>query len=160
MLVDMNLVDFQRLRCGLKLNAAPAMSPVRKAMEAGLREELLRSGLFADLEIGGTHEVDHLLVALGTFRHGVSDQQVAHAIQRAWAAVAFHHWQAHAFLIQDGHVELQAATLDRPAGHYVTLHLVAQMSEAPAEASPVANLPEQRRTSGASAGAVGLAHSA
>lgn len=157
----MNLVDFQLLRGGLKLNAAPATSRVRQVFEAALREELLASGLFGEVEVGGTNEIDHLLVALGSFHHGFDEEQVAQAVERAWTALAFHHWQAHAFLLADGHVELQAATLDRPGGHFVTLHLVVQRAEVPAGASPVAPLPEQRRAPvdpAATASAAGTAH--
>lgn len=158
----MNLVDFQRLRGGLKLNAAPVTARVRQVFEAGLREELLASGLFGEVEVGGTDAADHLLVALGSFHDGFGEEQVAQAVGRAWAAVAFHHWQAHAFLLADGHVELQAATLDRPGGHYVTLHLVLQRAEAPAGASPLSSLPEQRRASldaaGTTASAAATAH--
>lgn len=135
----MNLAAFQNLRRGLQMNAAPATSRVRSVVEDALRQELLASGLFADLEVGSTGVEDHLLVVLGSFRADVDDARVAAAVERAWAAVAFHHWQAHAFLTADGHVELQAATLDRPGGRYLTLHLVVERV-----AGADAALPRQR----------------
>jgi hypothetical protein len=139
----MNLVAFQSLRRGLQLNAAPATSQVRAVCEAALRAELLATGVFTDLEVGSTSAADHLLVVLGGFRADVSEDEVARAVQYAWSAVAFHHWQSHAFLTEDGHVEMQAATLDRPGGRYLTLHLVVERSAAPvvpqqrAEAAPM-----------------------
>jgi hypothetical protein len=120
----MNFAAFQSLRRGLQLNSAPATSQVRKVFEAGLREELLASGVFTDLEVGGTDAEDHLVVALGGFRSGLTEDEVLAAVEQAWGAVAFHHWRAAAVLTDDGHVELQAATLDRPNGRYVTFHLV------------------------------------
>lgn len=132
----MNLVAFQSLRRGLQLNAVPATSQVRSVFETALREELLASGVFTDLEVGSTDAADHLLVALGSFRADVTEDEVARAVQYAWSAVAFHHWQAHAFLTDDGHVEMQAATLDRPGGRYLTLHLVVERSPVPAAAVP------------------------
>ena len=64
----MNLVAFQSLRNGLQRNAAPATSQVRKVVEAGLREELLASGLFDDVEVGSCEDGERLLVALCTYR--------------------------------------------------------------------------------------------
>lgn len=138
----MNLAAFQNLRRGLQMNAAPATSRVRSVFEDGLRQELLASDLFADLEVGSTDAEDHLLVVLGSFRADVDDARVTAAVEAAWGAVAFHHWQAHAFLTADGHVELQAATLDRPGGRYLTLHLVVERAAVPVGADAV--LPQQR----------------
>jgi hypothetical protein len=153
MLLGMNLVAFQGLRNGLQMNAAPATSQVRKVVEIGLREELLASGLFEDVEVGSSDDADRLVLALCTYRAGVTEDEARWAIERAWSAIAFHHWQSHAFLTDEGHVELQAATLDRPAGRFVTLHLVAQAA-APAETV----VPLQRRHDVAPA--LVLAHSA
>jgi hypothetical protein len=146
----MNLVAFQSLRSGLQRNATPATSQVRKVVEAGLREELLASGLFDDVEVGSGEDGERLLVALCTYRADVDDEVAAHGIERAWAALAFHHWQAHAFLTDDGHVEMQAATLDRPAGRYLTVHLVAQRAPSTSSGQELARiLPPQRCFAGA-----------
>lgn len=156
----MNLVAFQSLRSGLQRNAAPATTQVRKVVEAGLREELLASGLFDDVEVGSCEDGERLLVALCTYRADVDDEVAAHGIERAWAALAFHHWAAHAFLTEDGHVEMQAATLDRPAGRYLTVHLVAQRALSTSSGQEVATiLPPQRRFAGA-VNVPALAHSA
>lgn len=137
----MNLAAFQGLRRGLQINAAPATSQVRSVFEDALRQELLASGVFTELEVGSTDAADHLLVALGSFSADADEEQVSAAVRSAWAAVAFHHWQAHAILTEDGHVELQAATLDRPAGRYLTLHLVVQRTEVPVPLAPSATVP-------------------
>jgi len=139
----MNLAAFQTLRRGLQLNAIPVTSQVRSVFEDALRQELLATGVFTDLEVGSTDVDDHLVVALGTFRADATEAEVANAVQYAWASVAFHHWQAHAFLTDEGHVELQAATLDRPAGRYLTFHLVTERAAAPCTAIPVGALPLQ-----------------
>lgn len=145
----MNLIAFQSLRNGLQMNAAPATSQVRKVLEAGLREELLASRLFEDVEIGSSDDADRLVLALCTYSAGVDDEVSARAIERAWSALAFDHWEAHAFLVEDGHVELQAATLDRPGGRYLTVHLVAQRAAGAAATGPDAGevasvVPHQR----------------
>lgn len=138
----MNLADFQGIRRGLQINAVPVTSQARSVFEDALRQELLASGVFTDLEVGSTGEEEHLLVALGGYRADVRDDEVAGVVQRAWTEIAFDHWQAHAFLSDEGHVELQAATLDRPGGRYLTLHLVVQRTTAPVAAE--GELPQQR----------------
>jgi hypothetical protein len=142
----MNIAAFQSLRNGLRLNAAPATTQVRRIVERGLREELLDSGFFEEVEVGGSDDPDRLVLALGAFRAEVDDETVALAVERAWGALAFDHWQAYSLLTEDGHVELQAATLDRPAGRFVTVHLVAQRA-----VDPVRPMPRQRRPEAAEA---------
>jgi hypothetical protein len=142
----MNIAAFQSLRNGLRLNAASATTQVRKLIARGLREELLASGVFLEVEVGGSDDPDRLVLALGSFRADADDDTVALAVERAWGALAFDHWQAHSLLVEDGHVELQAATLDRPAGRFVTVHLVAQRT-----ADPVLPMPQQRQPEAAAA---------
>lgn len=121
----MKIGAFQTLRSGLQLNAVPVTSQVRAVLETGLREELTASGIFEEVEIEGSDDPDRLVLGLCVFRSEVSEEEVMLAVERAWTALAFHHWSAHAFLTDDGHVELQAATLDRPAGRFASVHLVA-----------------------------------
>jgi hypothetical protein len=142
----MDVAAFQSLRHGLRVNAAPATTQVRRIIERGLREELLASGVFMEIEVGGSDDADRLVLALATFGADVDDETVALAVERTWTALAFDHWQAHSLLVEHGHVELQAATLDRPAGRFVTVHLVAQRT-----AEAVLAMPEQRRPAAAEA---------
>lgn len=121
----MKIGAFQTLRSGLQLNAVPVTSQVRAVLETGLREELTASGIFEEVEIEGSDDPDRLVLGLCVFRSEVSEEEVMLAVERAWTALAFHHWSAHAFLTDEGHVELQAATLDRPGGRFASVHLVA-----------------------------------
>jgi hypothetical protein len=121
----MKLGAFQTLRSGLQMNAVPVTSQVRALLETGLREELTASGLFEEVEVEGSDDPDRLVLGLCVFRGEVSEEEVMVAVERAWTALAFHHWSAHAFLTDEGHVELQAATLDRPGGRFASVHLVA-----------------------------------
>lgn len=121
----MKIGAFQTLRSGLQLNAVPVTSQVRAVLETGLREELTASGIFEEVEIEGSDDPDRLVLGLCAFRSEVSEEEVMLAVERAWTALAFHHWSAHAFLTDEGHVELQAATLDRPGGRFASVHLVA-----------------------------------
>lgn len=122
----MKLGAFQTLRSGLQLNAVPVTSQVRALLETGLREELTAAGLFEAVEIEGSDDPDRLVLGLCVFRSEVSEEEAMVAVERAWTALAFHHWSAHTFLTDEGHVELQAATLDRPGGRFASVHLVAQ----------------------------------
>jgi hypothetical protein len=161
MLICMNLVDFQSLRNGLQINAVPATAQVRGTFEVALREELLATGAFTDVEVGTTDEKDHLLVVLANHAAGLTEHEVSLAVEWAWSAVAFHHWQANGLLVEDGHVEFQAATLDRPGGRYLTLHLVSQRAEV-AEPVPAGHtsLLSAQRMAHAPAAARAYAHSA
>lgn len=145
----MNLAAFQSLRSGLQAHAVPATSQMRNVLELGLREELMASCLFDEVEVGSSDDEDRLVLALATYRADVGDAEATAAIERAWSALAFHHWRSQAFLTDDGHVELQAATLDRPGGRYLTVHLVAQRAAAPVVAPDeqlAETVPLQRRT--------------
>lgn len=147
MLVDMKLVDFHSLRNGLQANGVPASPGTRAGMGAALHDALLATGAFSSVEVGSTEEANNLLVVLADYLPGVTEDDVAAAVDRAWGKVAFHHWRASGQLVEDGHVEVLAATLDRPAGAYVTLHLVARRGEAPAShgvPAAAASLPRQR----------------
>lgn len=140
----MNLDGLRSLRSSVQRDATPASSQVRRILEDGLREELLTTGVFTDLSVGGSSDPDRHLMVLGLFGSDLTEDEVADAVDRAWSEVAFHHWRAEAFLVQDGHVEFLALSLDRPGGHYVTVHLVVQRSTAPV----VPAVPRQRRILG------------
>ncbi|GAB2746623.1 hypothetical protein [Nocardioides pakistanensis] len=157
----MNLDGFRQLRSSVQCDATPASSQVRRILEDGLREELLATGVCTDLAVGSSGEADRHLVALGLFGSELDEDEVAAAVTRAWGEVAFHHWQAGAFLVEDGHVEFQALSLDRPGGHYVTVHLVLQRADVPANPRPAAPVvPLQRRIVGQDRPALTLVHSA
>ena len=64
---------------------------------------------------------------------GESDD-VARHLERIWGdRVSYPFWEAHAFHVENGHVEFEAATRHSSAGHYVTVHLVAQKASIPAQ---------------------------
>jgi hypothetical protein len=153
MLFGMNLADFRTARTGLRVDASVAGSVVRSVFEDGLRSELLASGLFQEVEVGTDADADRLVLGLATFDTAVDMLDVAAALETIWSRLAFGHWQAHAFLTAEGHVELQAATLDRPGGRFVTAHVVAHRAvsasgaevPAPRDAAEALALPRRSR---------------
>jgi len=149
-MVDMDLMAFQKLRGGLQLNVAPAPQPARLAAVDRLRTALATSGVFADVEVEPTADGDRLLVGLCRYSPEHEEGQVVDRLTRVWAEeLRLDGWDAHSFLIDDGHVEMQAATVRNDQSHYLTLHLVAQadpglVGVAPTPVAPAPTVPEQR----------------
>ncbi|MGZ4444951.1 MAG: hypothetical protein ACXVXC_17445 [Nocardioidaceae bacterium] len=122
----MDLMAFQKLRGGLKANVSPATGETLEAAEARLRTLLTSSVLFGNVEVASTEDSDRLLIAMVNFRPGTSEQLVSEYLRQAWTnELRYLGWDACSFLVEDGHVELQAATLHESASHYITLHIVA-----------------------------------
>ena len=80
-----------------------------------------------------TPDQDRLLVALCSYRGDLTEDEVAWTLEDLWADLGHSHWSAHSFLTDRGHVELQAGSLSGVAGSYLTVHLVAQAQELPAQ---------------------------
>ena len=130
----MNLMQFHRLRTAIQGNAAPGSTRDMATVEGSLRSLLMSSGLFVDVEVERTDDPDQLVIALCTFDPHVSEAAVAGQLERLWAdRVSFPFWEAHALLVEDEHVELEAASRPSPVGGYVTVHLVAQKARIPAQ---------------------------
>ena len=130
----MNLMQFHRLRTAIQGNAAPGSTRDLATVEGSLRSLLMSSGLFVDVEVERTDDPDQLVIALCTFDPHVSEAAVAGQLERLWAdRVSYPFWEAHALLVEDEHVELEAASRPSPVGGYVTVHLVAQKARIPAQ---------------------------
>ena len=149
----MDLISFQTLRGGLQLNVAPAPTRPRAAAVERLRAVLATSGTFGDVEVEVTDDPDRLVAGLCTYSPNHHEADIVDTLTRAWAAeLRYHGWEGHSFLVEEGHVELQAATVRADRSHFLTLHLVAQADPAlagtdrtPAEPMPLAQVPAQRR---------------
>lgn len=134
----MQLVHFHTLCTGLQANAAPAASRALVERQRALHELLEQSGAFVSVEVEHTDDPDRLLVALCEFRQHLPEEAVVEVLSRLWeAGVRYPYWEAHSFLVEDGHVELRAASRESHLGHYVTVHLVAQRSMLPTQRESV-----------------------
>ena len=144
----MDLMSFQKLRYGLQLNVAPATQQARATAVEQLRSALVTSGVFADVEIEPTGDEARLVAGLCRYATEHSEDQIVDRLTRIWAAeLRYSGWDAHSFLVDEGHVELQAATATADRSHYLTVHLVARADPTlvgadPAPAEP--RVPEQR----------------
>ena len=84
------------------------------AAASKLHRRLASSAMFAQVEVEVTEDPERLLVALVHYRPGTPKRQVASYLEAVWITELrldgldlFH------FLVEDGHVELEAATGDQ-----------------------------------------------
>jgi hypothetical protein len=133
----MNLIDFQKLRSGLQMNAYPGARDALSAVENSFREVLMASGAFEDVEVEHTDDPDRLVIALCRFRPELAERDIAELVASAWHdRIRYTYWDASAVLVDDEHVEFQAASRNSQTGHYVTVHMVAQKAAVPAQRTP------------------------
>jgi hypothetical protein len=134
----MKLVHFHTLRSGVQRNASPATERALVAMGNTMRDLLADTGLFDTIEVEHTDDPDQLVVALCQYRHNLSEDEVAAAVDRIWEdGVSYTFWEVHSTFADDGYVELEGATRESVLGRYATVHLVAQRSAVPAQRSPL-----------------------
>jgi hypothetical protein len=130
----MDLLNFHRLRTAIQVNASPGIGADLEVVEVNLREVLMASGVFEEVEVEHTDDPDQLVIALCQFRPFYTEQDVAVRLEEIWSdRVRYPFWEAHAVRTHDDHVEFEAASRIGPLGHYVTVHLVAQRAGIPAQ---------------------------
>lgn len=130
----MELTQYKKLRTAVQSNAAPATTMQILEVEQNLRELLTATGLFEDVEVDHTDNVDGLVIAMCTFPEQLSHVQVAQRLEQAWEdRLRYPFWEAHATLADDDQVEFQGATRTGGSGTYVTVHVVAQKARVPAQ---------------------------
>ncbi len=133
----MDLLQFHKMRTAVQGNAYPGSGRDLTSMEGTLRDLLLTSGVFDEVEVEHTDDPDQLVIALCHFKPDLSERDVAQLIERLWEQrVRYPFWEAHAVLVGEEHVEFEAATRNSTGGHYVTVHLVAQRAPVPAQRGP------------------------
>lgn len=130
----MRSIEYSKLRTGVQLSARPGSAADLRAAAAELRQGLMDTGLFADVEVEPTDDPDHLVVAMCTFHPALTEEEAAMRLEDVWnSRLRYGYWAAHTMLVVRGQVELQAATLGNVGGPYVTLHVVAQRAAIPVQ---------------------------
>jgi hypothetical protein len=130
----MELTQYKKLRTAVQSNAAPATSTQVLEVEDNLRSMLMSTGIFEDVEVEHTEDVDELVIAMCTFPSQLSQVQIAQRLEQAWQdRLRFEFWEAHVTLVDDEQVEFQGATRTGSDGTYVTIHVVAQKAHVPAQ---------------------------
>lgn len=134
----MELSRFHTLRTGVQGNAPAPTDTVLAGIKADLVEQLMDSGLFEEVEVDTTDNPDGFVIALCQFRPDLGEAEVAAALEQVWHdKVRYPFWEAHSVIVAPEHVEFEGATRMSSAGHYATVHLVAQRARIPAQRQPV-----------------------
>jgi len=95
--------------------------------KARIRQGLVDTGWFDDVEVGATDDVDNLVIGMCRFPARLNEDQVARRLARLWEEeLRYPFWDAHTTLVWEDQVELEGATRSSAQGHYVTVHIVAQ----------------------------------
>jgi hypothetical protein len=130
----MELMDYRKLRAGLQINAAPAGPAAVLPLARRLQESLEATGLFSDLEVDATENVDAMVIGMCTFPAEMEAGRLAHWVEQLWQQqLRYGFWEAHTLLVDDEQVEFLGATRSGLNGHYVTLHLIAQRAFVPVQ---------------------------
>lgn len=130
----MELIQYHKMRTAVQANASPGRPDELVSAEHRLAQGLRDSGLFEEVEVGHTDNVDNLVIALCKFPEQLTEAQVAARLEQLWQDVLrYQFWEAHATLVDRDHVEFQGATRTGTNGHYVTVHIVAQKAFIPAQ---------------------------
>ncbi len=133
----MELTQFHKLRTAMRDNALPPSPLALASFEGDLRERLMDSGLFEEVEVEVTEDPDALVIALCQFTPERDEIDIAGALENLWEnRVRYPFWEAHSVIVAPEHVEFQGATRVSSAGHYATVHLVAQKARIPAQRGP------------------------
>jgi hypothetical protein len=130
----MDLLKFHRLREAIQDNASPGSAPDLELVEGNLRDLLMSSGVFEEVEVEHTEDPNQLVIALCQFRPFYTERDVAQRLEAIWGErVRYPFWESHALKTDVDFVEFEAASRVSDTGHYVTVHLIAQRAGIPAQ---------------------------
>ena len=118
--------EFVRLRAGLTTNLPPASGALIDAAASRLRQRLVSSVMFAQVEVDVTEDPERLLIAMVRYRPGTPERQVSSFLEAVWISeLRLDGLDVFNFLTEDGHVELESVTGDQASGYFLSLHLIA-----------------------------------
>lgn len=134
----MEIAQFHKLRSAVQTNASPGTPAELRSVKDDLQRALATVGLFEEVEVDYTDDVDNLVIAMCTFPEQLSRSEIAHRLEVLWQdRLRYPFWEAHTVLVDRDQIELEGATRAGANGHYVTLHIVAQQARVPAQRSSV-----------------------
>ncbi len=130
----MELVTFHKMRTAVQSNASPLGGEDLRTLEEKVRDTLLATDVFDEVEVGSTEDLDNLVIAMCTFPADLSEAQVAQRLEQVWEdRLRFEFWAAHTTLVDSGQVELEGASRISTSGRYATVHIVAQKAVIPVQ---------------------------
>ncbi len=123
----LTLSEYHTKRRGIQASARPAGPAELAPLAAELERALDATVVLEDVEVAATDDVDRLVIAMCRFDDDLGEQHVAGLVEELWQdRLRFGFWEAHATLVDDGHVEFQGATRAGRHGHCATIHIVAR----------------------------------
>jgi hypothetical protein len=132
----MRLIDFHIMRAAVQANANPAREDELQVVAERVREALVESGVFEDVEVEHTDDRDQLVIAMCRFS-SMTEEDAEQSLEWLWEnAMSYDFWEARGTLAEPGQVEFEGATRASTWGRYVTVHIVAQKVAVPAQRGP------------------------
>ncbi|QIK67461.1 hypothetical protein G7072_14905 [Nocardioides sp. HDW12B] len=130
----MEIAQYHKMRRAVQVNASPGSAQELRAVQSDLRTALASVGLFEEVEVEYTDDLDQLVIAMFTFPEQLSRSEVARRLELMWEdRLRYPFWEAHSLLVDKDQIEFQGATRAGSNGHYVTVHIVAQQARVPAQ---------------------------
>ena len=109
----MNLLMFHRVRTAIQENASPGAGAELESVESTLREMLMSSGVFEEVEVEHTDDPDQLVIALCQFRPFYTERDVAQRLEAIWGErVRYPFWESHALKTDVDFVEFVNRVLE------------------------------------------------
>ena len=128
------IAQYHKMRQAVQTNASPGSAAELRAVQADLRAALSSLGVFDDVEVEYTDDLDQLVIAMFTFPEQMSRTEVARRLELLWEdRLRYPFWEAHTTMVDRDQIEFQGATRAGTTGHYVTVHIVAQQARVPAQ---------------------------
>jgi hypothetical protein len=128
----MDLTSFHKLRQAAQENSYPAGSEHVAPLLHDLQRQLRASGLFSEVELGRTGDVDKLVIGVCRCAAGILPWEAGVGVEQIWQRLttsAF--WEAHSLSSSDSLMELEGALTVDDSGRYVTVHVVAEPTTVP-----------------------------
>lgn len=127
----MDTTSFHKLRTAVQENANPADELMATRLRESLHAALSGSRLFGDVEFGRTDDPDQMVIGVCRCADDVLPWEAGMGIERLWASIANGvRWEAHTVGCTSSLMEFEGAVTVDESGHYITVHVVAEPSEA------------------------------
>jgi hypothetical protein len=128
------IAQYHKMRRAVQVNASPGSVRELRAVQDDLRAALASEGIFDEVEVECTDDLDHLVIAMFTYPEQLSRDEVVRRLEQMWEdRLRYPFWEAHTVLVDKAQIEFEGATRTSSTGHYVTVHVVAQQSRFPTQ---------------------------
>jgi hypothetical protein len=123
----MDMTSFHKLRLAVQENAHRADPQHAAALQGALERSLRASRLFAEVELGRTDDPDQMVIGVCRCADEVAPWEAGVGVERLWGVLALESkWEAHSVGCTESLMEFEGAVTVDDAGHYITVHLVAE----------------------------------